>query len=201
VRYLFLFGFFSVSRCLAPVATFFFADFLSNCWTRRRRETSKRRPSFSNVDEKRRLSSVDQWLYFFCYKKLAHVEHECPGLAFVCVCVSINKVAATPSFAVTFFATKKSFKMSLCATSCDDISNAWESCVNSAPSYKTFLHRCHSQLGVDRLARLACKTFYCFTIAFKNVSVRNLAQGILKGEVSLYHWPPVWPVWISLFCK
>ncbi len=29
----------------------------------------------------------------------------------------------------------------------------------------------------------------------------NLKQGILKGEVSLYRWPPVWPVWISLFCK
>ncbi len=26
-------------------------------------------------------------------------------------------------------------------------------------------------------------------------------QGILKGEVSLYHWPPVWLVWNSLFCK
>ncbi len=26
-------------------------------------------------------------------------------------------------------------------------------------------------------------------------------QGILKGEVSLYWWPPVWLVWISLFCK
>ncbi len=26
-------------------------------------------------------------------------------------------------------------------------------------------------------------------------------QGILKGEVSLFHWPPVWLVWISLFCK
>jgi len=26
-------------------------------------------------------------------------------------------------------------------------------------------------------------------------------QGILKGEVSLYHWPPVWLVWTSLFCK
>jgi len=26
-------------------------------------------------------------------------------------------------------------------------------------------------------------------------------QGILKGEVSLYCWPPVWLVWISLFCK
>jgi hypothetical protein len=26
-------------------------------------------------------------------------------------------------------------------------------------------------------------------------------QGILKWEVSLYHWPFVWLVWISLFCK
>ncbi len=26
-------------------------------------------------------------------------------------------------------------------------------------------------------------------------------QGVLKGEVSLYCWPPVWLVWISLFCK
>ncbi len=29
----------------------------------------------------------------------------------------------------------------------------------------------------------------------------RLIQGILKGEVSLYHSPPVWLVWISLFCK
>jgi hypothetical protein len=29
----------------------------------------------------------------------------------------------------------------------------------------------------------------------------QLNQGILKGKVSLYHWPPVWLVWISLFCK
>ncbi len=27
------------------------------------------------------------------------------------------------------------------------------------------------------------------------------SQGILKGEVSLYCWPPVWLVWIILFCK
>jgi hypothetical protein len=30
---------------------------------------------------------------------------------------------------------------------------------------------------------------------------RKRNQGILKGEVSLYHWPPVWLVWISLLCK
>ncbi len=29
----------------------------------------------------------------------------------------------------------------------------------------------------------------------------KLEQGILKGEVSLYHWPPVLLVWISIFCK
>jgi len=27
----------------------------------------------------------------------------------------------------------------------------------------------------------------------------NLWQGILKGEVSLYHWPPVWLVWNQLY--
>jgi hypothetical protein len=37
-------------------------------------------------------------------------------------------------------------------------------------------------------------------IAPSNQSVGSL-QGILKGEVSLYCWPPVWPVWISPFCK
>ena len=30
---------------------------------------------------------------------------------------------------------------------------------------------------------------------------RGYNQGIPKGEVSLYHWPPVWLFWISLFCK
>ncbi len=29
----------------------------------------------------------------------------------------------------------------------------------------------------------------------------GLHQGMLKGEVSMYHWPPVGLVWISLFCK
>ncbi len=26
-----------------------------------------------------------------------------------------------------------------------------------------------------------------------------LSQGILKEEVSLYHWPPVWLVWNQLY--
>jgi hypothetical protein len=29
----------------------------------------------------------------------------------------------------------------------------------------------------------------------------HLKHRILKGEVSLYHWLPVWLVWICLFCK
>ncbi len=33
-----------------------------------------------------------------------------------------------------------------------------------------------------------------------SVSRRSaLHQGILKGEVSLYHWPPVWLVWNQLY--
>ncbi len=31
--------------------------------------------------------------------------------------------------------------------------------------------------------------------------LNELNQGILMGEVWLYHWPPVWLVWISLFGK
>ncbi len=27
----------------------------------------------------------------------------------------------------------------------------------------------------------------------------HFAQGILKGEVSLYSWPPIWPVWNQLY--
>jgi hypothetical protein len=27
----------------------------------------------------------------------------------------------------------------------------------------------------------------------------GITQGILKGEVSLYHWPPVWLVWNQLY--
>ncbi len=30
-------------------------------------------------------------------------------------------------------------------------------------------------------------------------SKRSSFQGILKGEVSLYHWPPVWLVWNQLY--
>jgi len=29
--------------------------------------------------------------------------------------------------------------------------------------------------------------------------VKGFIQGILKGEVSLYHWLPVWPVWNQLY--
>jgi hypothetical protein len=32
-----------------------------------------------------------------------------------------------------------------------------------------------------------------------NPGLKSLGQGILKGEVSLYHWPPVWLVRISPF--
>jgi hypothetical protein len=45
-------------------------------------------------------------------------------------------------------------------------------------------------------------TFLYFLHPSTNVVwIRTLDQGILKGEVSLYHWPPVWLVSINLFCK
>jgi len=31
--------------------------------------------------------------------------------------------------------------------------------------------------------------------------LENHPAGNTKGEVSLYRWPPVWLVWITLFCK
>ncbi len=41
-------------------------------------------------------------------------------------------------------------------------------------------------------------------LCYKTFYGRNLwmvIKEIQKGEVSLYHWPPVWLVWIGLFCK
>ncbi len=34
---------------------------------------------------------------------------------------------------------------------------------------------------------------------FTNFFVTTLSQGILKGEVSLYCWPPVWLVWNQMY--
>ncbi len=39
----------------------------------------------------------------------------------------------------------------------------------------------------------------CIGSSDKNYSLPS--QGILKGEVSLYHWPPVWLVWNQLCDK
>ncbi len=64
----------------------------------------------------------------------------------------------------------------------------------------------------ERGAKTGCQchlTFLSVTIREISWSVlpysfwkrQALAQGTLKGEASLYHWPPVWLFWISLFCK
>ncbi len=39
------------------------------------------------------------------------------------------------------------------------------------------------------------------TVVFLHWCQICVVPGNTKGEVSLYHWPPVWLVWISLFCK
>ncbi len=46
-------------------------------------------------------------------------------------------------------------------------------------------------------------TFHIKTLTLNITTSSTIAlnQGILKGEVSLYRWPPVWLVWISLFRK
>ncbi len=60
-------------------------------------------------------------------------------------------------------------------------------------SYKTFFVGMSPFGGMEMLQ----KQF----LASPNICRWSLGQGILKGEVSLYHWPPVWLVWNSLFCK
>ncbi len=42
---------------------------------------------------------------------------------------------------------------------------------------------------------------FSLSVARVGLFLLVMGQGILKGEVSLYCWPPVWLVWISLFCK
>ncbi len=42
------------------------------------------------------------------------------------------------------------------------------------------------------------KVFVCIYISVY-LCVRVFEQGILKGEASLYHWPPVWLVWNQLY--
>ena len=45
----------------------------------------------------------------------------------------------------------------------------------------------------------ACFHTKCMVTSW--VHAYMMRQGILKGEVSMYSWPPVWLVWISPFCK
>jgi hypothetical protein len=42
-------------------------------------------------------------------------------------------------------------------------------------------------------------TLICFTLVWLLLPLRASDQGILKGEVSLYSWPPVWLVWNKLY--
>jgi hypothetical protein len=39
----------------------------------------------------------------------------------------------------------------------------------------------------------------CHHVYSKGHFICDLSQGILKGEISLYHWPPVWLVWNKLY--
>jgi hypothetical protein len=50
-----------------------------------------------------------------------------------------------------------------------------------------------------------CWMSLCWVLKVVRLSVvaptNALKQGTLKGEVSLYSWPHVWPGWISLSCR
>jgi hypothetical protein len=43
------------------------------------------------------------------------------------------------------------------------------------------------------------ETLIVMTFCLWQQRIDCLLQGILKGEVSLYGWPPVWPVWNQLY--
>ncbi len=49
--------------------------------------------------------------------------------------------------------------------------------------------------------KLLKKKFWKLRLAEQYKQHVTVEAGNTKGEVSLYHWPPVWLVWISLFCK
>jgi hypothetical protein len=54
----------------------------------------------------------------------------------------------------------------------------------------------------DRILFLRSKIMrVCWGCLLPYSSLLQSIQGILKGEVSLYRWPPAWLVWIGLFCK
>jgi hypothetical protein len=55
-----------------------------------------------------------------------------------------------------------------------------------------FLHL--KKKRIEFCSKLAC-------LSLPAIYTLGKKRGILKGEVSLYCWPPVWLVWISLFCK
>jgi len=49
--------------------------------------------------------------------------------------------------------------------------------------------------------RTWCQSYKKLALFVTDDGAKKLEQGLLKGEVSLYSWPPVWLVWISPFCK
>jgi hypothetical protein len=46
---------------------------------------------------------------------------------------------------------------------------------------------------------LYCKTLRTHNLRKMDIFYSRLVQGILRGEVSLYCWPPVWLVWKQLY--
>jgi len=64
-------------------------------------------------------------------------------------------------------------------------------------------HGRYRRLTIKTKAAQACKHFYGRRRISRTIlnTLHGYTQGILKEEVSLYCWRPVWLVWISPFCK
>jgi len=74
----------------------------------------------------------------------------------------------------------------------------------SIPQRASVLTSKTGQANVKNLAPKASKTSPAWNedswfLASARMKGQHLIQGILKGEVSLYHWPPVWLVWNQLY--
>jgi len=73
---------------------------------------------------------------------------------------------------------------------------------NSAASARCTDRRCYTltrRWSATPSGVNVANLFFPLSLTKRPNKLHCLQQGILKGEVSLYHWPPVWLVWNQLY--
>ncbi len=80
-------------------------------------------------------------------------------------------------------------------------------CCHRHPWQLVLIHDFHFppdlNISIERASFWEWTIFYCLLFCYflspcACCRIQTLDQGILKEEVSLYHWPPVWLVWNQL---